>query len=212
MVFLFVLMIAVFSFTVVFAADRGFISNKQETAVTADNQKCPIMGYAVNRDINVTLDGKTYYFCCNSCVKKFKDNPSKFINPNFTKAVKTVGEKCFKAGCECVNCSCGQKCECGITKTQNKANCASGITCAPNQANCESATVKNCNKAIKSNAVCPCCNSCGAENLKKSDCGQKVKSGCCADKKMECKSGSCFQDKMKSVPAKMKCGGGSCAK
>lgn len=163
MVFLFVLVIAAFSFTVVFAAERGFISNKQQTAVTADNQKCPVMGYAVNRDVKVTFDGKTYYFCCNSCVKKFKDNPSKFINPNFTKVEKASAENCLKAGCECVNCSCGQKCECGMTCAQNKANCV-------------------------------CCNSCGA------------------DKKMECKNGSCFQDKMKIAPAKMKCGGGSCSK
>jgi hypothetical protein len=38
-------------------------------------------------------DGKTYYFCCESCMKKFKENPKKY----FGKAHGASHEECGEA-------------------------------------------------------------------------------------------------------------------
>jgi len=40
--------------------------------------KCPVMGGKVSLDNYVVHNGKVYFFCCPSCVKEFKKNPSKY--------------------------------------------------------------------------------------------------------------------------------------
>jgi YHS domain-containing protein len=43
---------------------------------------CPVTGETVAKTEAkgpVTYEGKEYYFCCNSCVEKFKADPAKFI-------------------------------------------------------------------------------------------------------------------------------------
>ena len=42
---------------------------------------CPVLGttMAKSQMIPYEYKGKTYYFCCQDCVKKFKANPEKYI-------------------------------------------------------------------------------------------------------------------------------------
>lgn len=54
-------------------------------ASVGDTTKCPVSGeeFVVAADSpKVEHDGKTYYFCCASCMKKFEANPAKFLNPS----------------------------------------------------------------------------------------------------------------------------------
>jgi YHS domain-containing protein len=47
-----------------------------------DRQKCVVSGeeFTVSESSpKVELDGKTYYFCCSGCAKKFKDDPKAFL-------------------------------------------------------------------------------------------------------------------------------------
>jgi Cu+-exporting ATPase len=52
-------------------------------AKPGDTSRCPVSG----EEFDVTAssphaehNGKTYYFCCTGCEKKFKADPSKFLN------------------------------------------------------------------------------------------------------------------------------------
>lgn len=52
-------------------------------AKPGDTARCPVSG----EEFDVTAssphaehDGKTYYFCCSGCEKKFKENPQKFTS------------------------------------------------------------------------------------------------------------------------------------
>ena len=47
-----------------------------------DRQKCPISGEVftvTDTSPKAELNGKTYYFCCQHCVQKFKDDPAKYL-------------------------------------------------------------------------------------------------------------------------------------
>lgn len=37
------------------------------------NEKCPIMGNPVDKNISAVKDEKVYYFCCPGCIEKFLD-------------------------------------------------------------------------------------------------------------------------------------------
>ncbi|GEM_PF-766419 len=44
------------------------------------NELCPVMGKkVVNSVTTVTYRGKVYGFCCKPCIKKFADNPEKYL-------------------------------------------------------------------------------------------------------------------------------------
>ena len=50
-------------------------------AKPGDTSRCPVSGeeFTVTADSpHVERDGKTYYFCCSGCKKKFESDPSKF--------------------------------------------------------------------------------------------------------------------------------------
>ena len=52
------------------------------TAQVGDKTVCPVSGeeFTVAADSpKAELDGKTYYFCCPGCVKKFQAEPQKFL-------------------------------------------------------------------------------------------------------------------------------------
>lgn len=40
---------------------------------------CIVSGEEADPNLKLEYKGKTYYFCCKKCVKKFKDNPEKYI-------------------------------------------------------------------------------------------------------------------------------------
>lgn len=53
-----------------------------DKVIKAKSVKCIVTGEKIKltKDIlKTTYKGKTYYFCCSDCVKKFKKNPKKYI-------------------------------------------------------------------------------------------------------------------------------------
>lgn len=52
-------------------------------AAPAAGQTCPVTGDVIKSDkFSAEYKGKTYYFCCKGCVKKFNKNPARFISEN----------------------------------------------------------------------------------------------------------------------------------
>jgi len=41
---------------------------------------CPVMKGEASKDYSYTYEGKTYYFCCPSCIEEFKKDPEKYIS------------------------------------------------------------------------------------------------------------------------------------
>lgn len=57
-------------------------SSKSETSVKKSDEKqliCAVTGEEADPSLKMEYKGKTYYFCCKKCVKKFKENPEKYI-------------------------------------------------------------------------------------------------------------------------------------
>ena len=52
-------------------------SNNANTQAVQTN--CPVMGGKINKNIYTEYKGKKVYFCCPSCVEKFKKNPEKYV-------------------------------------------------------------------------------------------------------------------------------------
>jgi YHS domain-containing protein len=48
---------------------------KQEKLQT----NCPVMGGEINKDVYTDYKAKRIYFCCNSCIEKFKKDPEKYM-------------------------------------------------------------------------------------------------------------------------------------
>ena len=50
---------------------------------SADTATCPVMGETKKKSDMIAYDhqGQTYYFCCPSCVTKFKAHPEKYTKP-----------------------------------------------------------------------------------------------------------------------------------
>ncbi len=51
-------------------------------AKVGDTSKCPVTGEEFTVEASsphAEHDGKTYYFCCGGCKKKFEADPSKFV-------------------------------------------------------------------------------------------------------------------------------------
>ncbi|HVO73514.1 MAG TPA: YHS domain-containing protein [Ignavibacteriaceae bacterium] len=57
---------------------------QQEGTATADskpfNSICAVSGEDVDKSITYTYEGKTYAFCCNKCLSKFKKDPAKYAS------------------------------------------------------------------------------------------------------------------------------------
>jgi YHS domain-containing protein len=41
--------------------------------------KCPVLGYPIDKNVYADYNGKRVYFCCTSCIEKFKANPESYI-------------------------------------------------------------------------------------------------------------------------------------
>lgn len=41
--------------------------------------KCPVGGEDIDPAVTAEVDGKTYAFCCENCIDKFKADPKKFL-------------------------------------------------------------------------------------------------------------------------------------
>lgn len=49
------------------------------SVVDTGNALCPISEDEVNPEVSAVFEGKKYYFCCKSCLKKFEKNPQKYL-------------------------------------------------------------------------------------------------------------------------------------
>lgn len=52
---------------------------KYEDKTTVENLVCIVTGEEADPNLKMEFEGKTYYFCCKKCMKKFKDQPQKYI-------------------------------------------------------------------------------------------------------------------------------------
>ena len=57
-------------------ASGGF---SQAAEATREQTLCPVMGREIDKDYYVDYEGKRVYFCCQSCVETFKNNPEKYM-------------------------------------------------------------------------------------------------------------------------------------
>ena len=58
---------------------------KEKSAVETEINKpvntiCPVSTEPADQEITYEYKGKTYALCCNSCLKKFKNDPEKYIS------------------------------------------------------------------------------------------------------------------------------------
>ena len=61
------------------------VEQKSNDKTTIDSTKafniiCPVSTEEVDPEVTYTYKGKTYAFCCNNCLKKFKKDPEKYIS------------------------------------------------------------------------------------------------------------------------------------
>ena len=59
----------------------GAHKRHEEKSQTIGNKVCPVSGQKIDEKTKVTYDykGKTYNFCCVTCVGDFKKDPQKYI-------------------------------------------------------------------------------------------------------------------------------------
>jgi cytochrome c oxidase subunit II len=63
------------------AGHHGHMDMAQEAAsIEKDLGICPVMGGAATKEYFHEYQGKTYYFCCPSCIEEFKKDPEKYIS------------------------------------------------------------------------------------------------------------------------------------
>lgn len=60
---------------------------------TEDLGICPVMRGKASKDYSYAYEGKTYYFCCPSCVEEFKNDPTKYIS-----IIKEVNLEAYQFG------------------------------------------------------------------------------------------------------------------
>lgn len=52
---------------------------KYEDKTRVENLICIVTGEEADPKLKMEYEGKTYYFCCKKCMKKFMDKPQKYI-------------------------------------------------------------------------------------------------------------------------------------
>jgi len=68
----------IFSFILTFVlvtAGLGLAADKK----LKPQELCPVMGFAVNKEVFVDYEGKRVYFCCPSCIEKFNADPASHL-------------------------------------------------------------------------------------------------------------------------------------
>jgi YHS domain-containing protein len=57
-------------------------SARKEEAVTEviEQQRCPVMDGAINKELYTEYKGKKVYFCCPGCEKMFEKEPDKYLS------------------------------------------------------------------------------------------------------------------------------------
>ena len=105
-------------------------------------EKCPVMGNKINKQIYTDHNGQRVYFCCKACIPKFRKNPEKYLSQMEKKGIVLA-----KAGD-------GQafKCKSGACGTNKKEACSSG-KCKKDD--CESCKVASECKKCDAKKSCP---------------------------------------------------------
>ena len=49
------------------------------TASAKPQEKCPVMGGIINKEVYADYNGKRVYFCCPACIAPFNKEPAKYI-------------------------------------------------------------------------------------------------------------------------------------
>lgn len=66
------LIIMLMTMTVVIGSTGAF-------AVVSNQEKCPVMGFDIDRQLFTDYQSKRVYFCCPSCPSDFKRTPGKYM-------------------------------------------------------------------------------------------------------------------------------------
>ncbi|MFH1943864.1 MAG: YHS domain-containing protein [bacterium] len=69
-----------------------------QTAETPNQEKCPVMGSPVNKEVYTDYNGKRVYFCCAGCDKKFRQDPEKYMKQMKEKGVVLENVHCPVSG------------------------------------------------------------------------------------------------------------------
>jgi len=73
---------------------HGYMAGGQEN-VSQEPGICPVMKLPAQADHSYTYEGRTYYFCCPSCIEKFKADPEKYAS-----RIKTFDIEAYRYGYE----------------------------------------------------------------------------------------------------------------
>jgi Cu(I)/Ag(I) efflux system membrane fusion protein len=71
--------------------DHGADEHAGHTA-SGEQTLCPVLGYAINKDVFIEYEGKKIYFCCPGCDETFKADPKKYLHklPQFQEETQSV--------------------------------------------------------------------------------------------------------------------------
>ena len=62
---------------------KGVINTGKDFSDKIVNTMCPVMNEEVDKKVTtVSYKGDVYGFCCKSCIKKFAENPEKYLKKN----------------------------------------------------------------------------------------------------------------------------------
>jgi YHS domain-containing protein len=53
--------------------------DRAEAGDTMPQSTCPVSGHAIDKSVYEDYEGKRVYFCCESCVDKFKEDPDSYM-------------------------------------------------------------------------------------------------------------------------------------
>jgi YHS domain-containing protein len=57
----------------------GYVMANSASGTSVTQTLCPVMGGEINKAIYADYEGRRVYFCCNSCIDVFKNDPEKYI-------------------------------------------------------------------------------------------------------------------------------------
>lgn len=72
---------------------KKYLKKAETNNISNTPQTCLVMGGKINKKYSSEYNGKTYYFCCPSCIETFNENPEKYI-----KKLKTINLEAYQFG------------------------------------------------------------------------------------------------------------------
>ena len=65
---------------------------------TPNQEKCPVMGGSINKEVYADYNGKRVYFCCAGCDKTFQKDPEKYMKKMQEEGVVLEASPCPVSG------------------------------------------------------------------------------------------------------------------